>query len=128
DVARVQVWHLRLRYPVYLVAREPADLQPVRLARALVEPQRLLDQDGGGRRLRDEGEGAILEDSDLDRGDASVLVARLRVERLAELHDVDAVLAECRADRRRRVRLPARDLELDQRENFLGHLLPQSSL
>ena len=29
--------------------------------------QRLLDQDGGGRRLRDEGERAVLEDRDLDR-------------------------------------------------------------
>jgi hypothetical protein len=48
------------------------------------------------RRLRDERERAILEDGDLDRGDAAVLVGRLRVERLAELHDVDAVLAERR--------------------------------
>ena len=43
-----------------------------------------------------------------------VLVGGLRVERLAELHDVDAVLAERRADRRRRVGLPGGDLELDQ--------------
>ena len=45
----------------------------------------------------------------------------LRVERLAELHDVDAVLAERRADRRRRVGLAARDLELDECQNFLRH-------
>ena len=100
---------------------------PVRLARPLVQPQRLLDQDGGRRRLRDERERAILEDRDLDRGDAAVLVGRLRVERLAELHDVDAVLAERRADRRGRVRLAAGDLELDQSENLLRHPLPQSS-
>ena len=97
-------------------------LMPVRLGRALVEPQRLLDQDGGRRRLRDERERAVLEDRDLDRGDAAVLIGGLRVERLAELHDVDAVLAERRADRRRRVRLPAGDLELDECQYFLCHL------
>ena len=46
--------------------------------------------------------------------------ACLRVEGLAELHDVDAVLAERRADRRRRVRLPAGNLELDDRQYFLA--------
>ena len=41
-----------------------------------------------------------------------------------ELHDVDAVLAERRADRRRRIGLAARDLELDECENLLRHLRP----
>src|SRR5204863_1399534 len=100
---------------------QPADLRPVRLRRALVEPQRLLDQDGRRRRLRDEAEAAVLVDRDLDGDDAAVLLRGLRVEGLAELHDVDAVLAERGADRRRRVRLPARDLELDEGENLLGH-------
>jgi len=43
---------------------------------------------------------------------------------LAELHDVDAVLAERRADRRRGIGFPGLDLELDQPDNFLllrGH-------
>src|SRR5205823_7565709 len=93
----------------------------VRLGRALLEPERLLDQNGRGRRLGDEGERAVLEDRDLDGRDAAVLLRGLRVEGLAELHDVHAVLAERRADRRRRVRLPAGDLQLDQREDFLGH-------
>ena len=51
----------------------------------------------------------------------------LRVERLAELHDVDAVLAERRADRRRRVRLPAGDLQLDECQNFFRHVSRSSS-
>src|SRR5207244_6332929 len=83
-----------------------------------------LDQHGRGRRLRDEGEGAVLVDRDLDRDDAAVLLRRLRVERLAELHDVHAVLAERRADRRRWVGLAAGDLELDEREYLLGHSSP----
>src|SRR5205823_7453773 len=127
DVARVQVGHLRLGDPLDLLAGQATDLHPVRLARPLVEPQRLLDQDSGRRRLRDEREGAVLEDGDLDRGDAAVLVGRLRIECLTELHDVDAVLPERGPDRRGRVRLAAGDLELDQSENFLRHLFPQSS-
>ena len=59
--------------------------------------------------------------------DAAVLLRGLRVERLAELHDVDAVLAERGADRRRRVRLPAGDLELDERQDFLRHAVSRSS-
>ena len=107
---------------------DPADLVPVRLGRALVEPERLLDQHGRRRRLRDEREGAVLEDRDLDRRDPAVLLRRLRVERLAELHDVDPVLAQRGADRRRRVGLPARDLQLDQCQNLLRHSsCPQSS-
>jgi hypothetical protein len=39
----------------------------------------------------------------------------------------NSVLAERRADRRGRVGLAAGDLELDQGENLLRHLLPQSS-
>src|SRR5918996_497309 len=123
DVARVQVRHLRLGDGAELCLREPAHLLPIRLARALLDPERLLDENRGGRRLRDEREGAILEDRDLDRGDAAVLLRRLRVEGLAELHDVDPVLAERGADGRRRVGLTARDLELDQCEDFLGHWL-----
>src|SRR4029453_388646 len=105
--------HLRLR--------QPPDLVAVRLGRALLEPQRFLEEDGGRRRLRDEGEGAVLEDRDLHGRDATVLLRRLRVERLAELHDVDAVLAQGGTDRRRRVGLPARDLQLDECQDFLRH-------
>src|SRR5438552_9410766 len=121
DVAGVQVDELRLGDRAHLRARQASHLVPVRLRRALLEPQRLLDQDGRRRRLRDEVEAAVLEDRDLDRDDAAVLLRRLRVEGLAELHDVDAVLAERGADRRRRVGLPARDLQLDECQNLLGH-------
>src|SRR5205823_784453 len=121
DIPCVQVRHLRLGDRAELGAREPADLGAVRLAGALLDPQRLFDQHGSRRRLRDEVERAVLVDRDLDRNDAAVLVARLGVERLAELHDVDPVLAERGADRRRRVGLAAGDLELDQGENFFGH-------
>src|SRR4029453_7387629 len=68
-----------------------------------------------------EVERAVLEDRDLDRDDAAVLVRGLGVERLAKLHDVDAMLAERRPNRRGRVRLPAGDLQLDHGEDLLRH-------
>ena len=92
-----------------------------RLGRVL-GPRGLLDQDRRRRGLGDERERAVLEDRDLDRDDAAVLVLRLGVERLAELHDVHAVLAERRADGRSRIRGPAGHLQLDECQNLLGHL------
>src|SRR5262249_51705453 len=50
-------------------------------------------------------------------------VLRLRVERLAELHDVEAALAERRADRRRRVGRPGRHLQLEVSGNLLCHVV-----
>ena len=85
-----------------LIAGEVADLGAVRLGRALVQADRLLDQHRGGRGLRDERERAVLEDRDLDGDDRAGVALRLRVERLAELRDVDAGATERRADRRGR--------------------------
>src|SRR5207342_111917 len=121
DVTRVQVRHLRFRDRAQLRLREPAYLVAVRLTRARLEPERLLDQHGGRGSLGDERERAVLEHGDLDRDDPAVLVRGLRVVRLAELHDVDPVLSERGTDRRRRVGLPARNLELDERKDLLGH-------
>ena len=98
-----------------------ADLDAVRLARALVDPERLADQHGGGRRLGDERERAVLVDGDHDRDDGAGFALRLRVERLAELHDVDPVLAQRRTDRRGGARLPGVRLQLDRCQNLLGH-------
>ena len=43
------------------------------------------------------------------------------VERFAELHDVDAALAQCRTHRRTRVSLSRWDLQLDFADDFLRH-------
>src|SRR5947199_369141 len=85
-----------------------------------VPPRCLLDQHRRGRCLGDERERAILEDRDLHRDDAAVLVLRLGVERLAELHDVHAVLTERGTHRGRRVGGPAGNLQFDEREDFFG--------
>ena len=121
-VVRVQVGHLLLGDLTHLRLGDRADLVAVRLARALLEPDRLLDQHRGRRRLRDEGERAVLVDRDLDRDDRAGVLLGLGVERLAELHDVHAVLAQRGADRRCRVGLAAGHLELDEGEDLAGHL------
>ena len=83
-------------------------------ARAALDAQLLLDEDGRRRGLAHERERLVLVDRDLDRDDGAGLVLRLGVERLAELHDVDALGAERRADRRSRVRGTRGDLQLDK--------------
>ena len=84
-------------------------------------PGRALEQDGRGRRLGDEGQGAIRVDRDDDRDDETGLRLRLRVERLAELHDVDAALPERRTDRRARVGRSRGNLQLDLGYDLLRH-------
>src|SRR6202035_666922 len=73
--------------------------------------------------LQREGEAAVLVDGDLDRDDVATLGVRRGVVRLAELHDVDAVLPECRTDRRGGVGFAGLDLQLDQPDDLLfrGH-------
>jgi len=46
----------------------------------------------------------------------------IRTVAVAELHDVQAALAQCRTDRRRRVGFTCRDLQLDKADNLLCHL------
>src|SRR3954469_10870098 len=113
DVVRVEVLELRLGDLADLRGGEPADLGLVRLAGALGHAGGLLDELGGRGRLGDEGEGTVLVDRDLHRDHVAALRLRLGVVRLAELHDVDAVLAQRGADRRGRRRLAGLDLQLD---------------
>ena len=84
-------------------------------------PGRPLQQHRGRRRLGDEGERAVGVHGDDDRDDEAGLRLRLGVERLAELHDVDAALPERGTDRRARVRRPGRNLQLDLRDDLLRH-------
>src|SRR3954454_3878052 len=121
DVVRVEVGKLALGDLAHLRLRDPGDLLAVRLAGALLDPGGLLDEHRGRRRLGDERERAVLVDRDHDGDRGAGLILGLRVERLAELHDVDAVLAQGRADGRRRGRLAAGGLELDRGEDLLRH-------
>src|SRR5665213_2750680 len=107
-----------------LLARDLAHLGGVRRAAALLNADRLADQHRGGRGLHDEGEAAVAIHRD-DHGNRQPLLQLLglRIELLAELHDVDTLLAQCRTDRWRGVRGTRRHLQLDVALYFLCHLL-----
>ena len=91
--------------------RQLADLLLVGYTGSLGYPRELLDQLRRGGRLGDEAVGAVLIDGDHHGDDGSTLgLGRPGVERLAEVHDVDAVLPEGRPHRRCRGGLAGRDM------------------
>ena len=91
DPGRVEVRQLDLRDLLELRPRHRADLLGLGVARALFDAGRLLQQHRGGRRLEDEGEGAVLVDGDLDGDDGPGLVLGRGVVLLAKVHDVDSL-------------------------------------
>src|SRR5690606_984283 len=73
--------------------------------------------------LRLEGKGLVRVIGDDHRnGGAFLHLLRLGVERLAEFHDIDPTLTQCRADGGRWVGFARLDLQLQLPDNFLGHL------
>src|SRR5450631_885614 len=114
QIAGGQVGHLQLRDVLELLARDLAHLRGVGGGAALGDTERLGDQHGRRRRLHDEGEAAVAVHCDNDRGRQAFFQGLgLRIECLAELHDVHALLTESGAHRRTRVRLARGDLQLD---------------
>src|SRR6185312_1271326 len=97
-----------------LLARHLAYLVGVGLGRTRLDADCLLQQHGRGRGLGDERETAVRIRGD-DGRDRQTLFQLLRggIERLAELHDVEAALAQRRTDRRAGVGLTGLDLQLD---------------
>src|SRR5205085_8629613 len=114
--------HLQLRDLTDLLARDATNLVAIRSRGAAIDTSSFLEQNRGGRCLRDEGEAAVGVHGDLDRNDHSRLTLRARVELLAELHDVDAVLTQRRTNRWRGVRCAGRNLQLDETSYFLCHI------
>ena len=91
----------------------------------LVMPAAFLMKYGRRRGLGDEGEGTVAERGDHDRDRHAGSRSAVRgVERLAEFHDVQAALTERRTDRRRRIGLAGRHLQLDVTDYLLCHLSP----
>src|SRR5688572_29667307 len=121
DARGVEVRHLDLGDFTNLLLRDLRDLVAVRNAGSLLRACRFHEQVRRGRRLGNEGEGAIRIHRDLDRNDGSDLSLGARVELLHELHDVDAVLTERGTHRRCRVGLACRHLEFDETSDFLCH-------
>src|SRR5215472_9470373 len=88
---------------------------------ALFDACRLEQQHRSGRTLGHEGERAVRVDRNDHRYDQSLHVLGLRVESLAELHDVDAALAQRGTDRWGWIRATRRYLQLDLTDYFLSH-------
>src|SRR6266446_6013820 len=117
-----QIGHLLLGDLLDLCAGKPADLVGIRFGTALFDLCRLADQHRGRRGLDDEGETLVRVGGDHHRQRQTRLHAlSLGVEGLAELHDVEAALAQCRPDRRARIGLACRNLQLDETDDFLCH-------
>src|SRR5574337_774544 len=118
------VRHLDLGDLLQLLARDLAHLVGVGRGAALVDADSLANQHRGRRRLGDEGEAAVVVDRDHHRDRQALLeLLSLGVERLAELHDVDALLAERRSHGRGWIRLAGRNLQLHVRLYLLRHVL-----
>src|SRR5262245_28656612 len=122
DGVGVEVHQLGLGDLPDLRPRDLADLVLVRNRGRLRDARRPLQEHRRRGRLHDERERPILVDRHHHREDQALLAVRLRVEALAELHDVDPVLTERGAHRRRGVGLPRGDLELHHRLNLLRHV------
>ena len=97
-----EVGHFLLSDLAKLCGGDGADLILVGNAGALVLTDGLEDEGGGRRSLGYEGEAAVGIDRDDDRDLEAGLILRALIELFDELCDIDAVLAECRADRGRR--------------------------
>src|SRR6185369_2852567 len=124
EIGRGEIRRLRLGNFFQLLARNLADLLGVGHTDALFNADGLADQHRRGRRLHDEGEAAVRVHRD-DHGNRQTLLQLLglRIELLAELHDVDALLTERRSDGRRRIRRARGHLQLHVALYFLRHFL-----
>src|SRR3989338_2685300 len=121
-IGRRQVRHLGCCDFFRLLAGQLAHLIGVRRLAALLNAGGLLDQDGCGRSLHDEGEALVRERGNHYRDRQTGLnTLGLRIERLAEFHDIQAALTQCRADRRAWICLASRHLQLDIADYFLCH-------
>src|SRR5258708_6644346 len=122
EVVRVQILHLDLSNVSKLRTANGARGCLSRLLRSFLDLRRLLEEERSWRGLGQEGEATIRIDGYYGRDRCALLeLLRRGVERLAEFHDVDAALPECRPDRRRWIGSAGRHLELDISGNFLCH-------
>src|SRR6202789_648750 len=123
QVSGGQIGHFHLGNIFELLSRYPAPLGGVRSRAALGKAQRLGDEHRRRRRLHDEGKAAVAVYGDHYWGRQALFQGlSLRIECLAELHDVHALLTQRGPHRRTGVRLSCRDLQLDIAGNLLCHL------
>jgi len=123
--AAVHVFHLGLGDFFKLGTGDLANLVQVWTGRALVQLDGLLDQHRRWRRLDNEGEALVCERCDDHRQWQSGLnTLSLRIECLAELHDVQATLTQRGADRWEGLALPAGTCSLMKPTIFFAMFSP----
>src|SRR5690606_38510648 len=121
-VGRVQVFQLRFGDLTNLVTCDRTDRNLTRLLGTRLQVGVLLQEVRHRRRLHDEGEGLVLVVRNDNRGRLTLFsILGRRVERLAELDDVDATLTKRRTDRGRRRRRTRGNLKLELACNLLSH-------
>ena len=118
NVVSVEVGHLDLGDFAELIEGQRAHGLSCGMPEPLLIPS-FLYENSRRRSLAHEGEGLVLIDGDFNRDDGAGLLLRSGVERLAELHDVDTLSTQSGADRRSRVSLTGRNLQLDEAGLFL---------
>src|SRR4030067_2704081 len=118
-----QIRHLSFCDFFRLLAGQLAHLVGVRRFAALLHTGGLLDQNARRRGLHDEGEALVRECGDHHRNRQTRFhTLGLRVERLAELHDVQSALTQRRTDRWTWICLACRHLQLDIADDFFCHV------
>src|SRR3989338_4224736 len=122
NIAGIQVGHLFFRYLAYLRSGHAAHFFLQRFPRALRDACRFLEKFSSRRCLQDKDERAILKDSQYYRDDLSHVLLRGIVEFRAKVLDVHSVRPERGADRRRWIRLSARQLQLDDYFDWFCHI------
>src|SRR5262249_20204912 len=108
---------------LHLLARDLADFVLVRGIRTLLNTCRALDQECRRRTLEDELEGTIGEDGDFRRDNLPDPVSGAGIVILAERHQVDAVLRQCRADWGSRIGFARVNRQRNDCFDFLCHFL-----
>src|SRR5690606_11748027 len=105
-----------------LFASDLANLSLQRVRRTLVQLDCLLDQHGCRGRLDDKSEALVSKSCNHHRQRQTWLnTLSLRIECLAELHDVQTTLTQRRTDWRGWVGLTSWHLQLDEADDFLRH-------
>src|SRR5262245_5028398 len=123
DGRTVEILHLLLGDLLDLRLGDGADRATARRLGAALDIGRFLEEMRHRRRLHLERERAVRIDRDDHRERCALLhVLRLRVERLAELHDVETALAERRPDRRRRIGRAGGHLQFQVAGELLCHV------
>ncbi|EMI37033.1 hypothetical protein MTE2_4525 [Klebsiella pneumoniae VA360] len=94
----------------------------VRLTGTRLDACSFLQQNSSRRSLGNKGKGTVSVNGDNNRDRQTFLQGiSFSVERFAEFHDVHALLTQCWADRRARVRHTSCNLQLDVGLDFLSH-------